>query len=92
MIICSPSSIMRSSGEFTEYQTKVAVGREYTFLTDAAKGLSEAALNGQNFICIPLFHPRKRKTAHELSTINNDMIARSDLAIDGEDWIAHVIG
>ncbi len=23
---------------------------------------------------------------------NKDMIARSDLALDGEDWIAHVVG
>jgi hypothetical protein len=54
--------------------------------------LTDAALNGQNFICIPLFHPRKRKTANEISMDNKDMIARSDLALDGEDWIAHVVG
>ena len=69
-------------------QTKVAVGREYTILQDVSKELSNAEVSSLDFLCIPLFHPRKRS----FNKSNHEFITRSDFALDGEDWIAHVVG
>lgn len=71
---------------------KIAIGAEYPFTLDMKMVLEDASATNLNFVSVPLFHPRFRRDAHGISDKRMGCRARSEFAIDYNEWTSFVIG
>lgn len=65
------------------------VGSDCCQVLDVASTLAHAGATGQNFVMVPLFHERLRRSDVQRG---NGLITRSEMELPHEDWVGHVVG
>ena len=70
---------------------KVILGTESNYVRDLDEALDIAKENKQDFVIIPLFHPRSRRDAHSSSRWLGPG-TRSDMVLESNEWITNVVG
>lgn len=70
---------------------KIILGTETSYVRDLDECLEMAKDNKQDFVIIPLFHPRNRRDSasdgHRLGPCT-----RSDMVLESTEWISNVVG
>lgn len=78
--------------EDEEEQDALAIGTDVNQVADLVECMAHAGASGQNFVCLPLFNPRLRRYQQTEGSGGDSCLGRSELLLDHEDWVAHVIG
>ena len=70
---------------------KVILGTETSYVRDLDETLDAAKDNKQDFVVIPLFHPRNRRDGQSGSHREGPG-TRSDMVLESTEWISNVVG
>jgi type II protein arginine methyltransferase len=69
----------------------LVIGQEVFIVDDLKKCWESASTSAAEFIALPLFHPRNRRDA-AICEGRAGPITRSDMDLDSDKWISHIIG
>lgn len=72
--------------------TNVLVGVERSFIRDIKEEIAEKANLGVDYFVAPLFHPRLRRDANEISGSRLGAVTRSDRELESRQWITNIVG
>ena len=70
---------------------KVILGTESNFVRDLDETLDLAIDSKQDFVVVPLFHPRNRRDVSS-SSRRLGPGTRSDMVLESNEWITNVVG
>lgn len=70
---------------------KVILGTETNYVRDLDETLDAAKHNKQDFVVIPLFHPRNRRDGPS-GALREGPATRSDMVLESTEWISNVVG
>lgn len=68
------------------------VGVERSFIKDIKEEIAEKANLGVDYFVAPLFHPRLRRDANEVSGSRLGAVTRSDRELESRQWITNIVG
>lgn len=69
---------------------RLILGTESSFVRDIEDVLEVAKRNVQDFVLVPLFHPRNRRGLR--SGDRAGPATRSDMVLESAEWISNVVG
>ena len=70
----------------------VLFGVERSFIKDIKEEISEKSNTGVDYFVAPLFHPRFRRDANEVSNKRLGAVTRSDRELESRVWISNIVG
>ena len=71
--------------------SSLILGTETGYVRDIDASLDIAKSTGQDFIIVPLFHPRSRRDARG-TDIRPGPRTRSDMVLRSSEWVSNVVG